>query len=68
MACVIRQGRTSTRRSATYRQRRKLLSEEDAKDDDYANNLFYALFYARRYADLREALRDCSPRVSRNAR
>ena len=41
---------------AEYRARRKLLSEDDAKDDEYANNLYYALLYAHRFAELREAL------------
>ena len=41
---------------AEYQARRKLLSEDDAKSDDYANNLYYVLLYARRFAELREAL------------
>lgn len=42
---------------STYRLRRALLSDEDARDDRYANNLSYALLYARRYAELHDALR-----------
>src|SRR3569832_1339248 len=42
---------------AEYQARRKLLSDEDAKNDDYANNLYYALLYAQRYAELRDTLR-----------
>jgi transglutaminase-like putative cysteine protease len=41
---------------AEYQARRKLLSADDAKSDDYANNLYYALLYAQRYAELRETL------------
>ena len=41
-----------------YQARRALLSEEDARDDDYANNLYYALLYAGRHAELRETLRN----------
>jgi hypothetical protein len=40
-----------------YQARRALLSDEDAKTDDYSNNLYYALLYARRYPDLRAILR-----------
>ncbi|HTU67934.1 MAG TPA: DUF3857 domain-containing protein [Steroidobacteraceae bacterium] len=39
-----------------YQARRKLLSDEDARSDDYANNLYYALLYAGRYAELRTTL------------
>ncbi len=42
---------------AEYQARRKMLSEEDAKSDEFSNNLFYALLYARRYGELREMLR-----------
>lgn len=42
---------------AEYQARRALLSDEDAKSDDYANNLYYALLYAHRYDELRETLR-----------
>jgi predicted Zn-dependent protease len=42
---------------AEYQARRKMLSEDDAKSDEFANNLFYALLYAKRYEELREALR-----------
>jgi transglutaminase-like putative cysteine protease len=50
-----------------YQARRKLLSEEEAKDDQYSDNLFYALLFAHRYADLREALRDETPNATRRA-
>lgn len=43
---------------AEYQARRKLLSAEEIRSDDYANNLYYALLYAGRYTDLRNALRD----------
>ena len=46
---------------SNYQLRRAMLSEEDAKDDDYANNLLYALLYAHRYGELREALRKLGP-------
>ena len=46
---------------SNYQLRRALLSEEDAKDDDYANNLLYAMLYAHRYGELREALRKQPP-------
>jgi hypothetical protein len=42
---------------AEYQARRKMLSADDAKSDEFANNLFYALLYAKRYEELREALR-----------
>jgi transglutaminase-like putative cysteine protease len=42
---------------AEYQARRALLSDQDAKSDDYANNLYYALLYAHRYDELRETLR-----------
>ena len=42
---------------AEYQARRKLLSDDETKNDDYANNLYYALLYAQRYAELRETLR-----------
>ncbi|HEY6125113.1 MAG TPA: transglutaminase family protein, partial [Steroidobacteraceae bacterium] len=50
-----------------YRLRREQLSEEDAGDDKYTRNLSYALFYARRYADLREELRKQSPGATQRA-
>jgi hypothetical protein len=52
---------------AEYRARRKLLSEEDARSDEYANNLYYALLYARRYGELREALREAPPSITQRA-
>ncbi len=42
---------------AEYQARRKLLTDDEAKSDDYANNLYYALLYAQRYAELRDTLR-----------
>src|SRR6185436_2338097 len=50
-----------------YQARRKLLSEEEAKNDDYANNLYYALLYSQRYAELREILRESKPSLSQRA-
>ena len=50
-----------------YQARRKLLSEEDARNDDYANNLYYALLYSHRYAELREILRESKPSLSQRA-
>jgi len=50
-----------------YQARRKLLSEADARNDDYANNLYYALLYSRRYADLRETLREAKPSLAQRA-
>jgi transglutaminase-like putative cysteine protease/tetratricopeptide (TPR) repeat protein len=52
---------------AEYQARRKLLSDEDARSDDYANNLFYALLYAKRYPELREALRRQPPGATQRA-
>ena len=52
---------------SNYQLRRAMLSEEDAKDDDYANNLLYALLYAHRYGDLRDALRKFSPGATQRA-
>jgi len=52
---------------AEYRARRKLLSEEDSKSDEYANNLYYALLYAGRYGELREALREAPPSMTQRA-
>jgi tetratricopeptide (TPR) repeat protein len=52
---------------SNYQLRRVLLSEEDAKDDNYANNLLYALLYARRFPDLREALRKLPPGTTQRA-
>ena len=52
---------------SNYQLRRALLSEEDAKDDDYANNLLYALLYAHRYGELREALRKLPPGATQRA-
>jgi hypothetical protein len=42
---------------AEYQARRELLGVDEAKSDDYANNLYYALLYAQRYSELRETLR-----------
>jgi hypothetical protein len=50
-----------------YQARRKLLSEQEARSDDYANNLYYALLYAHRYADLRETLRQAGPSLTQRA-
>jgi tetratricopeptide (TPR) repeat protein len=50
-----------------YQARRKLLSEQEARSDDYANNLYYALLYAQRYADLRETLRQAGPSLTQRA-
>ena len=47
-----------------YQARRKLLSEDEAKSDDYANNLYYVLLYARRFAELRDTLQDAAPGVA----
>jgi tetratricopeptide (TPR) repeat protein len=52
---------------AVYQARRKLLSDEDIKSDSYANNLYYALLYAHRYAELREALRQAGPSLTQRA-
>jgi transglutaminase-like putative cysteine protease/tetratricopeptide (TPR) repeat protein len=51
----------------TYQLRRAMLSEEDAKNDAYINNLFYAFLYAHRYAELREALRQQPPGPTQRA-
>ena len=50
-----------------YQQRRKLLSDDEAKNDDYANNLYYTLLYAHRYADLRDTLRQAKPTLPQRA-
>ncbi|HET9865391.1 MAG TPA: hypothetical protein VFP37_18280, partial [Steroidobacteraceae bacterium] len=50
-----------------YQARRKLLSDAEAKSDNYANNLYYALLYARRYAELRETLRQSGPGLTQRA-
>ena len=50
-----------------YQARRRLLSEQEARSDDYANNLYYALLYARRYADLRDTLRQSGPSLTQRA-
>ncbi|MEO8064248.1 MAG: DUF3857 domain-containing protein [Pseudomonadota bacterium] len=52
---------------AEYQARRKMLSEDDAKSDEFANNLFYALLYAKRYDELREALRKQPASVAQRA-
>jgi transglutaminase-like putative cysteine protease/tetratricopeptide (TPR) repeat protein len=52
---------------SNYQLRHALLSEEDAKDDSYANNLLYALLYAHRYGELREALRKLPPGATQRA-
>ncbi len=49
---------------AEYQARRKLLGEDDAKSDDYANNLYYVLLYAHRFAELRETLQGAAPGVA----
>jgi transglutaminase-like putative cysteine protease len=52
---------------AEYQARRKVLNDDDARSDDYANNLYYALLYAHRYADLRELLRRQPASVAQRA-
>ena len=52
---------------AEYQARRKMLSEDDTKSDEFANNLFYALLYAQRYEELREALRKQPASVAQRA-
>jgi transglutaminase-like putative cysteine protease len=52
---------------AEYQARRKLLSDAEAKSDDYANNLYYAMLYAHRYAELRETLRQAGPSLTQRA-
>lgn len=52
---------------AEYQARRKLLSDEEARSDDYVNNLYYALLYSRRYADLRETLHQAPPNLTQRA-
>ena len=52
---------------AEYQARRKLLSDEEARSDDYANNLYYALLYSRHYADLRDTLRQAPPSLTQRA-
>ncbi len=47
-----------------YLARRKLLDEDETKSDEYANNLYYVLLYARRFAELRETLREAAPGVA----
>ncbi|HET9474290.1 MAG TPA: DUF3857 domain-containing protein, partial [Steroidobacteraceae bacterium] len=47
-----------------YYARRKLLSEDEAKSDDYANNLYYVLLYARRFDELRVTLQGAAPGVA----
>jgi len=49
---------------AEYQARRKLLSKDDARSDEYANNLYYVLLYARRFAELRDTLQDAAPGVA----
>lgn len=52
---------------AEYQVRAKLLGGEEAADDDYASNLFYALLYSRRFEELREALRPRAPSIAQRA-
>jgi hypothetical protein len=52
---------------AEYQIRRKLLSDQEAKSDDYANNLYYALLYAKRYGELRDTLRQAGPSLTQRA-
>src|SRR6185436_11204819 len=52
---------------AIYLQRRKLLGEDEARKDDYANNLYYALLYAHRFGELRETLREAKPSLTQRA-
>jgi len=52
---------------AIYQERRKVLSDDEAKNDEYANNLYYALLYAHRYADLRDTLRLAKPTLPQRA-
>ncbi len=50
-----------------YQARRKLLADQDGKNDDYANNLYYALLYSRRFTELRETLREAKPGLAQRA-
>jgi tetratricopeptide (TPR) repeat protein len=50
-----------------YQARRKLLTEEDTKNDDFTNNLYYALLYAHRFGELRTTLRTQPPSVAQRA-
>ena len=52
---------------AEYQVRRKLLSDQEARSDDYANNLYYALLYAKRYPELRDTLRQAGPSLTQRA-
>ena len=50
-----------------YKERRALLDEQAAKDDDFARNLYFAMLYAHRYAELRELLGAEPPNVTQRA-
>jgi transglutaminase-like putative cysteine protease len=50
-----------------YLARRKQLGEDATRSDDYANNLYYALLYTRRFTELREALRAAKPSLPQRA-
>jgi hypothetical protein len=50
-----------------YQARRKLLAADEAKRDEYANNLHYALLYARRFRELRDILRAQPPGAAQRA-
>jgi hypothetical protein len=52
---------------AEYQARRKMLGGDEAKSDEFANNLFYALLYAKRYEELREQLRKQPVSVAQRA-
>ncbi len=52
---------------AEYQARRKQLTDEEARTDDYANNLYYALLYSRHYADLRDTLHQAPPSLTQRA-
>ena len=64
MACAIHPRPTSTRPSSSTRRGASCSSEDDTKSDEYANNLYYVLLYARRFAELRETLREAAPGVA----
>jgi len=50
-----------------YLARRAQLGEDAVRGDDYANNLYYALLYSRRFAELRETLRAAKPSLPQRA-
>jgi hypothetical protein len=50
-----------------YQARRLKLDAEASKNDDYANNLYYALLYSQRYRELRDLLRQQAPGAAQRA-